>query len=250
VNCPPDEEHWRVAAANTFVSHLAMLEAQPDGSDPTTWLGRIHSGLWAGGYWPALDGGSRRPGAVRTSSTAVTRGLRRDLPGRDVRYVLAWRLPPGRPAIGRRRADQAAARLHRRCRNRLSAGKGAKGERNYHWAWLRITPPAEEAGRASLAARASQHHHRRARLLPVLVARAHHARHTRPRRQHAVERRGVLPSGQRRGRPGPAPSSAVGILVPLHHPLKFHPRTGHRGFMPRGRWSDGSRRGLRMESAV
>ncbi|MCG5438121.1 hypothetical protein [Micromonospora foliorum] len=26
------------AAANTFVSHLAMLEAKPDGRDPTTWL--------------------------------------------------------------------------------------------------------------------------------------------------------------------------------------------------------------------
>ncbi|MDQ7911101.1 cupin domain-containing protein [Phytohabitans sp. ZYX-F-186] len=38
VTCPPDEEHWHGAAANTFMSHLAMLEAKPDGSDPTTWL--------------------------------------------------------------------------------------------------------------------------------------------------------------------------------------------------------------------
>lgn len=38
VVCPPDEEHWHGAAVDTFMSHLAMLEALPDGGDPTTWL--------------------------------------------------------------------------------------------------------------------------------------------------------------------------------------------------------------------
>jgi quercetin dioxygenase-like cupin family protein len=38
VLCPPDEEHWHGAAADTFMSHLAMLELLPDGGDPTTWL--------------------------------------------------------------------------------------------------------------------------------------------------------------------------------------------------------------------
>jgi quercetin dioxygenase-like cupin family protein len=38
VVCPPDEEHWHGAAVDTFMSHLAMLEAKADGSDPTTWL--------------------------------------------------------------------------------------------------------------------------------------------------------------------------------------------------------------------
>jgi quercetin dioxygenase-like cupin family protein len=38
VLCPPGEEHWHGAAADTFMSHLAMLEAKPDGADPTTWL--------------------------------------------------------------------------------------------------------------------------------------------------------------------------------------------------------------------
>jgi quercetin dioxygenase-like cupin family protein len=38
VLCPPGEEHWHGAGADTFMSHLAMLEAEPDGSDPTTWL--------------------------------------------------------------------------------------------------------------------------------------------------------------------------------------------------------------------
>lgn len=73
------------------------------------------------------------------------RGLRRDLQARQVGYVLAVAkshmvdLP-----IGRLRADQAALRLPRRCWNRLSAGHGAKGERDYDWAWLRITPPVDE----------------------------------------------------------------------------------------------------------
>ena len=38
VVCPPDEEHWHGAAADTVMSHLAMLENLPGGQDPTTWL--------------------------------------------------------------------------------------------------------------------------------------------------------------------------------------------------------------------
>jgi quercetin dioxygenase-like cupin family protein len=38
VICPPGEEHWHGAAADTFMSHFALLENKPDGSDPTTWL--------------------------------------------------------------------------------------------------------------------------------------------------------------------------------------------------------------------
>ncbi|MFP5345769.1 MAG: cupin domain-containing protein [Actinomycetes bacterium] len=38
VVCPPGEEHWHGAAADTFMSHLAMLEARQGGEDPTTWL--------------------------------------------------------------------------------------------------------------------------------------------------------------------------------------------------------------------
>lgn len=32
----PDEEHWQGAAADTFMSHLAMLPNLPGGEDPTT----------------------------------------------------------------------------------------------------------------------------------------------------------------------------------------------------------------------
>jgi quercetin dioxygenase-like cupin family protein len=38
VICPPDEEHWHGAAADTFMSHFALLESLPGGEDPTTWL--------------------------------------------------------------------------------------------------------------------------------------------------------------------------------------------------------------------
>ena len=38
VICPPGEEHWHGAAADNFMIHLAMLEARPDGGDPTTCL--------------------------------------------------------------------------------------------------------------------------------------------------------------------------------------------------------------------
>ena len=38
VVAPPGEEHWHGAAGDTFMSHLGMLEAGPDGGDPTTWL--------------------------------------------------------------------------------------------------------------------------------------------------------------------------------------------------------------------
>jgi quercetin dioxygenase-like cupin family protein len=46
VVCPPDEEHWHGAAAETFLSHLAMLEALPDGQDPTTWLEPVADDLY------------------------------------------------------------------------------------------------------------------------------------------------------------------------------------------------------------
>ncbi len=35
---PAGEEHWHGAAADTLMSHLAMLESLPGGEDPTTWL--------------------------------------------------------------------------------------------------------------------------------------------------------------------------------------------------------------------
>ena len=46
VVCPPDEDHWHGAAPGTFMSHLAMLEAGPDGENPTTWLEPVPDELY------------------------------------------------------------------------------------------------------------------------------------------------------------------------------------------------------------
>jgi SRSO17 transposase len=94
----------------------------------------------------ALDAGVPARWATADEFYGGDRGLRCDLQARTVGYVLAVaKSHRVAPPIGVLRADQAAARLHRRCWNRLSAGKGAKGDRDYDWAWVRITPPADEA---------------------------------------------------------------------------------------------------------
>jgi SRSO17 transposase len=94
----------------------------------------------------ALDAGVPAAWATADEFYGNDRGLRRDLQARDLGYVLAVAkshqvtLP-----TGTFRADQIAKHLPARCFNRISAGAGAKGERDYDWAWVRITPPAEEA---------------------------------------------------------------------------------------------------------
>ena len=94
----------------------------------------------------ALDAGVPASWATADELFGGDRVLRRDLQTRRIGYVLAVAksrrvdLP-----IGTMRVDQAARRLHRRCWNRLSAGKGAKGDRDYDWALLRITPPVDES---------------------------------------------------------------------------------------------------------
>jgi SRSO17 transposase len=94
----------------------------------------------------ALDAGMPARWTTADEFYGGDRGLRRDLQTRGVGYVLAVaRSHRVTLPIGILRADQAAARLHRRCWNRLSAGKGAQGDRDYDWALLRITPPADEA---------------------------------------------------------------------------------------------------------
>jgi SRSO17 transposase len=76
------------------------------------------------------------------------RGLRRDLQARTLGYVLGMasnhRLTPA-TGLSATAEHIAARHLPRRSWNRLSAGKGHKGERDYDWAFLRIIPPADEA---------------------------------------------------------------------------------------------------------
>jgi SRSO17 transposase len=74
-------------------------------------------------------------------------GLRRDLQARGMGYVLAVARNhhvTTSPPLGPRRADHITATLSRRAGNRYSAGDGAKGAREYDWAWVTITPPADE----------------------------------------------------------------------------------------------------------
>jgi SRSO17 transposase len=76
------------------------------------------------------------------------RGLRRDLQGRCLGYVLAvaksHRVNVG-GLHGVARGDHIAATLSKRAWNRYSAGDGAKGRREYDWAWVAVIPPADEA---------------------------------------------------------------------------------------------------------
>jgi SRSO17 transposase len=75
------------------------------------------------------------------------RTLRRDLQARSMGYVLAvaksHRVTTS-PALGPQRVDQITATLTHRAWNRYSAGDGAKGAREYDWAWVALSPPADE----------------------------------------------------------------------------------------------------------
>ncbi len=74
------------------------------------------------------------------------RGLRRDQQARGIGYVLGvaknHRVSQTNGLTAT--VEHIANLLPRRCWNRLSAGKGHKGEREYDWAWVRIIPPADE----------------------------------------------------------------------------------------------------------
>lgn len=93
----------------------------------------------------ALDAGVPAAWATADEFYGGDRGLRRDLQTRDLGCVLAVaRSHQVALPTGTFRADQIAKRLPARCFNRISAGAGAKGERDYDWAWVRIIPPADE----------------------------------------------------------------------------------------------------------
>jgi SRSO17 transposase len=76
------------------------------------------------------------------------RALRRDLQTARIGYVLAVARShqvTTDEAIGAQRADQVTAALTSRAWNRCSAGEGAKGRRDYDWAWVTIIPTTGEA---------------------------------------------------------------------------------------------------------
>lgn len=94
-----------------------------------------------------LDAGVPAAWATADEFYGGDRGLRRDAQARRLGYVLAvaksHRVTAYR-AVGPQRVDQIIAALPAWAWNRHSAGHGAKGERDYDWAWVAITPPDEE----------------------------------------------------------------------------------------------------------
>jgi SRSO17 transposase len=84
--------------------------------------------------------------------------LRRWLEERDVAYVMAIRRSDTFPVSGaEQRADALIAALGARSWQRLSAGAGAHGPREYHWARIMIQAGAGQGRRHWLLARRSLH---------------------------------------------------------------------------------------------
>jgi SRSO17 transposase len=95
----------------------------------------------------ALDAGIPAAWCTADEFYGGDQHLRRDLQARDVGYVLAVAKSHRVTACavdGPVRADRLADALPARAWNRISAGAGSKGERDYDWAWIAITAPAGE----------------------------------------------------------------------------------------------------------
>lgn len=105
----------------------------------------------------ALDAGVPAAWATADEFYGGDQHLRRDLQARGVGYVLAVAKSHRvtvRPTDDPVRADRLAASMPAQAWNRISAGAGSKGERDYDWAWIAITPPdGEAAGPHSLLVR-------------------------------------------------------------------------------------------------
>ncbi|NES17076.1 MULTISPECIES: IS701 family transposase [Micromonospora] len=105
----------------------------------------------------ALDAGTPAAWATADEAYGGDRHLRRDLQTRGIDNVLAVAKShhvTARPVDGPVRVDRLAADLPDKAWNRLSAGAGSKGARDYDWAWIAITPPPDETnGQHSLLIR-------------------------------------------------------------------------------------------------
>jgi SRSO17 transposase len=97
----------------------------------------------------ALDAGVPAAWCTADEFYGGDQHLRRDLQARGLGYVLAVAKShrvTARPSDGPVRADQLTAILPSRTWNRISAGAGSKGRRDYDWAWIAITAPDGETG--------------------------------------------------------------------------------------------------------
>ena len=153
-----------------------------------------------------------------------TKYLRRWLEERDVAYVMAIRRTDTFPVSGsEQRAGALTAMLSGRSWQRLSAGAGAHGPREYHWARVSIEAGAK-AGRGHwLLARRSLHDPDEiayyacygpapSRLIDLAWG-----------RRQPLACGGMLPAGQERSRARPLPGPLLAGLVCPHHPLDAGP---------------------------
>jgi SRSO17 transposase len=89
----------------------------------------------------ALDAGVPAAWVAGDEVYGADPALRAELERRRIGYVLAVAKDhPVITAAGKLRADALTARLPRASWQRLSAGPGAKGHRDYDWAWVAIEP--------------------------------------------------------------------------------------------------------------
>lgn len=58
--CAAGEEHWHGATETTFLAHLALLEGDEDGSDPTTWLEPVDDDTYRAAHDSARSAGEDR----------------------------------------------------------------------------------------------------------------------------------------------------------------------------------------------
>lgn len=95
----------------------------------------------------ALDAGTPARWCTADEFYGADSLLRRDLQARGLGYVLAvsrsHRVTPG-PGLAPQQADRLAAALPSKAWNHYSCGRGAKGLREYDWAWIAITAPVNE----------------------------------------------------------------------------------------------------------
>jgi SRSO17 transposase len=100
----------------------------------------------------ALDAGVPTAWCTADEFYGGDRHLRRDLQARGIGYVLAVAKShrvTARAVDGPVRADRLVAALPSRAWNRISAGPGSKGDRDYDWAWITLTALADETGGAA-----------------------------------------------------------------------------------------------------
>jgi hypothetical protein len=155
--------------------------------------------------------------------------LRGWLEDQDVAYVMATRCNDIFPAAGGgQRADALIAALPARSWQRLSAGAGAHGPREYHWARIPLPGGAGARPPALAAGPPLSHRPGRGRLLRLLRPIPRPPGGPGLGSGKPLAYRGMLPASQGRGRAGPLPGPLLASLVRPHHLVHAGPGLARR----------------------